>query len=55
MDAYAIALALGTAGLAAIVGASDEVARSPGTGRGRWNVSGAYSNGAISRQPGGAA
>ena len=55
MDAYAFAFALGTAGMAAIAGVSDEVARSPGTGRGRLNVSAAYSNSIISREPGGAA
>jgi hypothetical protein len=55
MDAYAFAFALGTAGMAAIVGVSDEAARSPGTGRGRLNVSAGYSNSIISREPGGAA
>ena len=55
MDAYAFALTLGTAGLAAIVGVTDEVARLRGTGRGRLNVSAAYSNSSISREPGGAA
>jgi hypothetical protein len=55
MDAYAFALALGTAGLAAIVGVYDEAARSPGTGRVRLNVSAASSNSVISREPGGAA
>ena len=66
MDAYAFALALGTAGLAAMTvlgfhhghapglvrrrggsGSSDEVARPPGTGGGRLNVSSAYSNSVI--------
>jgi hypothetical protein len=55
MDAYAFALTLGTAGMAAIVGVSDQAARSPATGRGRLHVSAAYSNGIISREPGGAA
>jgi hypothetical protein len=58
MDAYAFALALGTAGLAAMTVLGfhhDEVARTSGTGDGRLNVSVAYSNKHDSREPGGAA
>lgn len=45
----------GATGWRGDAGVSDEGARPPGTGSGRLNVSAAYSNGVISRQPGGVA